>query len=322
VPELIKKMYDYRMSIENMRAEVTVTYPVDTKQIHREKMKQHHYFAYNKGRVRCDITYFGIEPSHVWLHQKLSTPDFYFTRYPSGVSNGVSTVNDGNGLFLGSPLIEPFALDPRRIGTDRNSFDAISTVPFHYDSLLDWFYPARAENFDISIDWVDGEKLYKVSYQFDDTKLSNSYWINPQKGYNLIRSEAESDMLNMHSSYIVTLDTFATHKGDVWFPREISYKYSTKDCALEEIITIDSIDFDIQDETPFTLAGLGIPVGYCVYDRGERKYWDGKELVDEIPFTIEPVNIKNRKVLLIVYAVIFTFLALWFLYKLLQRRSN
>lgn len=320
MPELLKRMYDYRMSIENMRVEVTVTKPVHASQPYREKIKQHFYFAYDNGRVRFDETISKSETPHMWLYQRLSTPDFYFIRHPSP---SLHEVNDGNSLILTSPLTKPLAtLDPRRIGTDRNHFDIIAQVPFSYDNLLDKFYPPKGEDFRVSTDIVDGEKLYKVSYQINDGEILNSYWINPQKGHSLVRTESKSEKLDRYTSYVVALEQFTTHKGEIWFPQWIVYTYEIKGNIVEERIDLNSVAFDVQDETPFTLVGLGIPVGYTVTCLGEDKYWDGKELVNEIPYTIEPANGGRWKRFLIVNAVILFFFALYFLYKFLQRRSN
>jgi len=330
VPELIKRMYDYRMAIENMRAEVTVTKPVFTVQPDEVNVKQHYFFAYDKGRVRCDITFFNSEHSEVAFDQHLVTPDFYFLRYLSGEHKN----NDGNSLIVNSAPERPFdTFDPRRIGTDGNSFDTIEVVHFNYDTLLDEYYSPMGENYAVSIDIVDGDKLYKVSYQvnvFDEgdngeiTKgeILNSYWINPQKGYSLVRSETESEMLDLYISYAVTLGQFHSQKGEIWFPREILFRHRDGGEVLEEKVVIDSIVFDVQDETPFTFAGLEIPVGYSVSYLGRTKFWDGKEFVDEIPFVFEPVNSGRWKVMLIINAVILAFLALLFLYKLLQRKGR
>jgi len=330
VPELIKKMYDYRMAIENMRAEVTVTTPIDTEQPLEENRKQHYYFAYDKGRVRCDITFFNAKHSKVALDQHLVTPDFYFLRYPS---SEIKT-DDGNSLIVNSAPERFFdTLDPRRIGTDRNSFDTAGIVHFNYDALLDEYYSPIGENYNVSIDTVDGDKLYKVSYLVNVSdegdngekikgEISNSYWINSQKGYNLVRSETESEMFDLHISYAVTLGKFPSQKGEIWFPQKFVFKHRDGGEVLEEIGVVNAVAFDVQDETPFTFKGLEIPVGYSVSYFGHTKYWDGKEFVDEIPFTFEPVNPRRWKVVLIVNAIIFAFLALLFLYKLLQRKSH
>jgi hypothetical protein len=191
---------------------------------------------------------------------------------------------------------------------------------------LDRFYPAKAENFDVCIDLVDGEKLYKISYQFAGSDISNSYWLNPQKGYNLVRSESGSDMLGIHSSFAITLSKFASKKGDVWFPQELVYKRRTKSSNFEERIILNSVAFDVQDETPFTLADLGIPVGYRVYDSdGEKRYWDGKKLVEKITYDVEPVSIASRKAFWIVNGIGFAILAILILYRYIrlhQRGGN
>ena len=320
MPELLKKMYDYRMAIENMRVEVTVTKPVDTHQPHRETEKQLFYFVYDKGRVRCDQTFSNPKFPKKWFYQHLSTPDFYFTRHPSEVPE----VNDGNSLFVRFPLEQPFdTLDPRRIGVNRNSFDTLKITQFNYDAILDDLYPARGEDFNVSIDMLDGEKLYKISYRINEGNILSSYWINPQKGYNLVRSESESQSHNRYYSYDVTLDKLPASRGEIWFPRQIVYKHTIKNNILEERIIFDSVAFDVQDEKPFTLADLKIPVGYRVeyFSEGAR-YWDGKELVDQITFPIEPVSITSRKVFWIVNAVLLILLAFHFLYKFFRHRNN
>ena len=320
VPELIKRMYDYRMAIENMRAEVTVTKPVNTNQPHVEKMKRHFYFAYDKGRVRCDTTYYGVEPSDKWLYQYLSTPDFYFIRHPSEVPE----INDGNSLFLNDPLTQPFdTFDPRRIGTDWSSFDTIEIVHFNYDSLLECFYSPHGENYNVSVDVVDGEKLYKVSFHANNGEIVNSYWINPQKGYNFVKGKSESEKFDMSINHTVTLGKFNTRLGKVWFPQTIVHKNKVKNDILEEMVVVDTIAFDVQDVMPFTLPGLGIPVGYRVeyFSEGART-WDGKELVKKIPYEIEPVSMKSRRVFWIVNAAIFAFLAFWILVRWLRRKSH
>jgi hypothetical protein len=195
-------------------------------------------------------------------------------------------------------------------------------VPFSYDNLLDKFYPPKGEDFSVSTDLVDGEKLYKVSYQINKGEILNSYWINPQKGYNLVRTESKSEKLDRYTSYAVTLKKCTARRGEIWFPQQIIYAYKTKGNTVEERIVLDSVAFDVQDETPFTLSGLGIPVGYSVAYHGKDKYWDGKEFVDEIPYIIEPANGGRWKKILIVNAIGFALLALLFLYKLLLRRSS
>jgi hypothetical protein len=180
---------------------------------------------------------------------------------------------------------------------------------------------------------VNGEKLYKISYQINVScegdngetikgAILNSYWIDPQKGYNLVRSETESEILDIHISYIVTLGKVPSQKGEIWFPQEISFKHREEEDILEERVVVDTIAFDVPDETPFTFADLKIPVGYIVVHDNVTKFWDGKELVDGITHKIEPVNIGKWKVFLIVNAIFFALLALLFLYKLLQRRSS
>lgn len=175
---------------------------------------------------------------------------------------------------------------------------------------------------------VGGEKLYKVSVLVKDEGNLCSYWISPQKGYNLVRIESESKMYDAQQSYSVTLHKFTCRKGEVWFPQETFYRDKMNNRVSEERIVVDSIDFDVQDETPFTLAGLGIPIGYQIdHFSGVRMTWDGKELVGNIPFVFEPVNRVSgwRKIFLIINAAIFAFFALWFLIKwikLLRCRSN
>ena len=327
VPELLKRMYDYRMAIDNIRVEVTVTKPVCTQQRHRETETQRFFFAYDKGRVRCDKTYTNPKFPQDWFYQDLSTQDFYFTRHPAGSSASMSEINDGNNLYLLKPHESPIdTFDPRRIGTDRNTFDIIFVSPFNYDTLLDQFYPAKAENFDVSIDLVDGEKLYKISYQFADRDITNSYWLNPQKGYNLVQSESGSNTLGSQSSYAVALSKHSSIKGDVWFPQEIVRKQKTKSSDFEERIILNSVAFDVQDETQFSLAGLGIPIGYRVYDGdGGKKFWDGKELVDRITFSHEPVRMHSRKLFWIVTGigcalVALAILIMWI--RTLRRRSG
>ena len=291
VPELIKRMYDYRMAIENMRAEATATWLVDTRQPIRETITHHFSFFYDRGRVRVDRTWLNPNDPRMQLYQYLSTPDFYFFRHP----HGVPAVNDGNSLFLDRPLTQRFdTLDPRRIGTDWASFDTIMITHFNYDTLLDKFYNAIGENYNVVVDYVDGEKLYKISYQVNHAGISNSYWINPQKGYNLVRAESESELLDRHSRYVVTLGRFSARNGEIWFPIEISYKLRHRDNILEERVAIESVAFDVQDESQFTLAGLGIPIGYRVeYFDNEARFWDGSELVERIPepeFVFERAN--------------------------------
>jgi len=320
VPELIKRMYDYRMAIENMRAEVTVTKLVDTRQPIRESETQHFHFAFDRGRVRCDRIFSNSETSQSRFYQDLSTPEFHFTRHPYGIPD----INDGSSLFLNSPLTQTFdTLDPRRIGTDWASFDTIVVNRFNYDTLLDQFYNANGENYSVSIDLVDNEELYKVSYQVRSVSISNSYWINPRKGYNLVRCESASEELGMYISYVVTLDKFAANNGEIWFPQEIFYKRRVRDNVFEEKIVLESVVLDVRDETPFTLAGLGIPVGYRVeyFEEGAR-YWDGMEFVKDIPFEIESISITSRKAFWIINAIGFALIALWILIKLLQRRSK
>ena len=321
VPELLKRMYDYRMAIDNMRAEVTVTEPVDTQQRHRETGTQHFFFAYDKGRVRCDRTYSNPKFS-TKLYQYLSTSDFYYTRYPSPEN---PQINDGNNLVFWNPLAEQLDLfDLRGIGLNHASFDAIAWVPFSFDTILDGFYNPKGEGFSVNIDLSDGERLYKVSYQIDKGVILNSYWINPQKGYNLVRWESESKALDRYSVYTITLGKFSARGGEIWFPQLILYKYRMKNDISEEKIVVDSVAFDVQDEIPFTLAGLDIPVGYRIDYHGEKKYWDGKELVDKIPYVFEPVSVKDRKIFWIVNGIGFALIALAILYrwiKMLQRRS-
>ena len=326
VPELIKRMYDYRMAIENMRAEVTVTYPVDTRQPIKETAKTYILFIYDKERVRCDWSWSVPKSTRIQFWQYLSTPDIYFTRHTSPET---SHINEGNSLFVCEPLEQPFdTLDPRRIGTDWTTFDAIRTNPFNYDVLLELYYSPHEENYTVSIDYVDGEKLYKVSWQASDVEFFGSYWINPQKGYNLVRCEGESEVLDLHDSYNVTLGKFASNRGDMWFPQKITHKYRHEDYVSEERVVVDTIEFDVQDETALTLAGLDIPVGYRVNYFGEGgRYWDGKELVERIPFasSVEPVNIENRKVFWVVNGVGFAIIAIFFLIKWIQslrRGSN
>ena len=326
MPELIKKMYDYRMAIENMRAEVTVTHPVNMRQPIRETERQNFFFAFDRGRIRYDKNQYNSKSGLSWLDQSLSTPEFFFHRHP----HGVPEVNDGNSLFVNSPLTESLGtLDPRRIGTDLISFDATEFNSFNYDTLLDTFYKAykaRAENYNVSIDYVDGEKLYKVSFQFKDRDLLSTYWISPQKGYNLVRFEAISEMDNYHHSYVVILEKFPAQKGEIWFPRKIVSDYSLKDIVVKQEVVLDSVAFDVQDETPFTLTGLNIPVGYRVeyFSEGAR-YWNGKELVDRITFVTSDVKNTNRKVFWIVNGIGFGLIALWIFIrwiKLLRRRST
>ena len=332
MPELIKRMYDYRMAIENMRAEVTVAMPVHTVRPHRTEIKRHFFFAYDRGRVRCDETLSNSETSHVRLYQHLSTPDFYFLRHPSiktpesgGVFN-TSEINDGNSLTLNLPFEQPFnTLDPRRIGTDVNGFDIMETKSFNYDTLLDDFYNPLGENYNVSVDYVDGEKLYKVSYQVSRAGISGSHWFNPQKGFNLVQSKVESEMRGLYIDYSVILGMFDSDKGSVWFPQKIFHRHRVKNNVSEEETVVDSIEFDVQDETPFTPAGLGIPVGYQVAAFGEIKYWDGKELVDNIPYVFKPVNLHSRKVFWIVNGIGFALIAIFILMKWIQmllRRSN
>jgi len=181
-------------------------------------------------------------------------------------------------------------MDPRRIGTDVAHVDTMTIRRFNYETLLEHFYSPKGENYHVSIDMVDGEKLYKVSYQGGSGVIFNSYWIDPQRGYNLVRANTESEVRGLYVSYTVTLDKFPSQRGDVWFPQKISYKYRMNNTITEEEVVIDSIAFDVQDYTPFTLAGLGIPVGFRVTNHlgdvrpgGEIKYWDGEKLVDSVP---------------------------------------
>ena len=326
MPELIKRMYDYRMAIENMRAEVTVTYPVDTMQPVRETIKRHFFFAYDRGRIRSDQTLSTSQHPKANFKQYLSTPELYFTRHTSPTT---PHINDGNSLFVNPPLDQPLeTYDPRRIGTDPHSFDLIHISPFNYDTLLQRFYSPIGEDFNVSIDHVGGERLCKVSCRVNNNgNLSlYSFWINPQKGYNLVRSEYESEISGLHQSYIVTLDQFMSRKGEMWFPRATFHRYKMKDTILEEKIVVDSVEFDVQDETPFTLAGLDIPIGYRVEHfeekEGKGRTWDGKELIGEPTFFIERAN---RKMFWIVNGIIFAILATLILYRyiqLLQRRSH
>jgi len=297
-----------------------VTRPVHSRQPIRETETQVFYFALDGGRTRYDRTTFNSKSSMKWIDQTLSTPGFYFHRHP----HGISEVNDGNSLFLTSPLTEPFeTFDPRRIGTDLMSFDTIEINPFNYDTLLDRFYSANGEDYSVNIDIVDGEKLYKVSYQVSRAGLLCSYWINPQKGYNLVRSESVSERDDFCHIHVIMLDNFPSQKETVWFPRQIVNEYRHRGIIVKENVILNFVAFDVQGETPFTLAGLGIPIGYRVeYFDGEARYWDGKELVEEIPYTFEPAN---RKAFWIVNGIGFCLIALWILIKWIQlyrRRSN
>jgi hypothetical protein len=220
-------MYDYRMSIENMQAKVTVTHPVDTMKPIQETETQRFFFAYDRGRIRYEKNQFNSKSGLSWLDQSLSTPEFYFLRHP----HGTPEVNDGNCLFLDSPLAKPLeTFDPRRIGTDRYGFGTIEINHFNYDTLLDMLYNARCENYNVSMDMFDDEKCYKVSFQVraEGSFGSGAFWIDPQKGYNLVRGESEAETLDWHDSYSVTLSKFTTHRGEIWFPQLIMYKYRMK----------------------------------------------------------------------------------------------
>jgi len=254
----------------------------------------------------------------------LSTPDFYFTRHTSPET---SHINDGNSLFVNPPLEQPFdTFDPRRIGTDWASVDTIETTHFNYDTLLKNYYSPHGENYNVSIDVIDGEKLYKVSWHVSNAEFFGSYWIDPQKGYSLVRAESGSEMLDLHGSYNVTLNKFASSRGNIWFPQEVFYRHWHGNVISEERIIVDSIELDVQDKISLTLAGLNIPVGYRVDYFGEgARYWDGRELVEKIPFAVEPIKMRDRKVFWIVNGIIFAILAILILYRyiqLLQRRSH
>jgi hypothetical protein len=203
------------------------------------------------------------------------------------------------------------------------SLDVMPIKAFDYDALMDSLYPPGGSEFRVEQDQVDGKNLWKISHVIVDPAIVNTYWFDDQRGVNLVRFLSEGKSVDRISDYAVTLEKFSFSDTEIWFPRKVVYWVKMPGYELKEEISIDNVCVGAEEGDAFTLSGLGIPVGYMVLVDGKQtQYWDGKKLVDKITFEIEPVSRVRWKMMLIVNAIFFAILALWFLYKLLQRRSN
>ena len=116
------------------------------------------------------------------------------------------------------------------------------------------------------------------------SNFTRSHWLDPSRGWSAVRVRRE----NEDGFWTESRSTLELMDG-VWFPRTVHY-FASNHCDGQEptmVFEVDSAEFNRPDHpTAFTLADIGIDVGFLVSDhplgaaRGSTMgRWDGERVV-------------------------------------------
>lgn len=147
-----------------------------------------------------------------------------------------------------------------------------------------------------------------------------SFWVNPAKGYAVVRSVIKADEIVDE----IVCDVEKHADSGLYFPTHYVYtrSYDGKETSREDL-TIDVISLNKPiDGSRFELASLGIPVGTPVYEPlnpRPGRIWDGHRVIDRQ--SLRPVKATGAahgfsirlqlSLALFVLACIFTALFIW-----------
>ena len=157
-------------------------------------------------------------------------------------------------------------LDARAFGLTPDASDANNRT---YEQVL-WNTPAGDE--DGATYAVTSESGLKVVSRTAGNRVVE-WWIDPQRGWNIIRCEALID-----GRVTQECRTSLKKYGETWFPESIVYYDSAYEggAVPESVIEITVAKFNDESMPPLTLVDAGIDIGTNVY----RYDADGKAIVD------------------------------------------
>lgn len=151
--------------------------------------------------------------------------------------------------------------------------------------------PKRTQLSMIDDEW-NGRVSRKISYSLNGAEVR--YWIVPDLGYSVIRTEAEtrsgeSTLIRSENDIVLERD----EKTGIWFPVSVDYRMWRND----EVTKKESVQVEVRSlnqplsSRSFGLADLDLPVGCRVYRIPESAdanfIWDGKEIVREARESLE-----------------------------------
>ncbi|MDR1384808.1 MAG: hypothetical protein LBJ67_13320 [Planctomycetaceae bacterium] len=274
VQELVKKMMDYRKSVNNGKIIVKVKW-IKNPDINYQGAEGIFRFYFKPDCLRKD-SIFQFQTGQMVM-QYVKTPIHAFWRSGGGKDFPCQYTDDVNFLKSHND-VPPTSL--MALGTCPCGISTYDSLDLNHLELC----PLEGRNFQIVYDKANNMDTWKVTYQIGDelANRKNSYWVIPQMGYSMIRFESEQSYSNG--------DTIAIHYtlqakqfNNIWFPKEIHYQLEENGkITHEEIQTINEAKFNQSlDDKEFALEKLEIPQGTEVAVNGKLlKYWNGEKLSD------------------------------------------
>jgi hypothetical protein len=151
-------------------------------------------------------------------------------------------------------------------------------------------------------DEINGIPCKKISYTYRDPSRSEvitaykRYWIAPEQGYSILRSEGEPGDKSFFDRTEVTVEKH--QKTGLWVPvKSVFERTGIQDgkrfVKWSERLKLEYLSLNENiPEKMFTPETMNIPVGRAVHitpPPGEPMFWDGKKVVGESGATLEPV---------------------------------
>ena len=142
----------------------------------------------------------------------------------------------------------------------------------------------------------DGVSCKKITF-LDRRNVERKLWIDPQKGYSVIRIESDSDKLNFHNVTEVTVEKHAD--SGIWFP--VRCVCEEKDNAGKRLTytetEVEVVSFNKSlDLKWFEPISMGVPIGNPASSipgiPGENYFWDGQKIVGENELVV-PIGIRR-----------------------------
>jgi len=252
-----------------------------------EEQKEPYFFQatiYMDGKkIRWDYLY-PYEESHAergkqWRRTSCFADTLLLSYLDRKEPNGatfVATVEDLNRVS--NPLAHQHP-DPRMIGMTPNAFETS-----HHFQLESYVGGPSEGTPKVSRDQIDDQLAWRVEYMHvNDCKVR--YWIVPDKGYNVVKMEAEFEGDGIRFCDRSQSDFALDAKSGLWFPQRYRFRRTENGTptSFEDVeITTVSLNKPIAPRL-FTLATMNVPPGTVVQripaDPRGSVFWDGKDIV-------------------------------------------
>jgi hypothetical protein len=209
------------------------------------------------------------------------------------------------------------AFHPRGLGMTTSGMKLLHKIG-GLESLIN---RADMEVISVERDQIGDYETWKIVKRQGNGRVL-SLWVAPECGHSIVRAESVTELSNGRAMAAIDCKLKQYPPDDVWFPSVVEQRNTFDDRVVngQTITVLEAYFGPLEDNTPFTLAGLELEPGKEIMDRVTQPgtqlgmVWDGTEAVpiDGRPPqpAAPPVELEaGRRWLLVVSAIVLGVLA-------------